>query len=168
MTLNEAIYKVISTQFKKDMGDALKIVENAGYKVTKWDGRFYVKNETTRRELCLREGYKGYKVCGNGYDKCRFGWNDVCPMDLVGYLNKEINRNWYELEFARNDWMSPTWRKYTMLKDAKSNIKYNETAIEKLRKEIAEKQNILERCIADAVRREQKLTEVRKQLGLIK
>lgn len=166
MTINEAICKVIQTQFKKDMGEALKIVEGAGYAVTKWDGRFYVKNKVTNKELCLREGYKGYIVNGNGYAKCKFPWDGICRMDFVGYLNKPFNRDWYATEAMRNDWRTPIYYKYTRLLEAKRAIDHNNKEIERLKKELAKVQENLEYCIKQTVIREQNLKDVRTELRL--
>lgn len=168
MELNEAIYKVISTQFKKDMGDALKIVEGAGYKVSKWDSRFYVKNEKTGRELCLRDTYRGYAVHGNGYVKCKFNWDKTCSMDLVGYLEKPFNNEWYKVQAMQSDWRSATWYKWDRLKTAKWNIRYETDVIEKTKKEIAKLQQNLENAIREQIRYEQNLIAVRKELGLNK
>lgn len=168
MTLNEAIYKVISTQFKKDMGGALTIVEQAGYKVTKWDRRFYVKNEKTDREVCLREGYKGYTVVGNGYDKHRIPWDGVCRMDLVGYLEKPLNRDWYSIQAKRADWRSPTFYKWIRLKDARYAVSSRTKEIAVIKKQIARLQEDLEATVVDKIKSEQELVAVRKDLGLIK
>lgn len=168
MTLNEAIYKVISTQFKKDMGGALAIVEQAGYKVTKWDGRFYVKNEKTGREVCLREGYKGYTVVGNGYDKCKFSWDGICRMDLVGYLEKPFNREWYKVQAMRSDWKSPTIYKWERLRNATYLVNCSVRDIEEIKRKIAELTNKLEYDATHLAERKQDLVTIRKDLGLIK
>ena len=168
MTLNEAIYKVISTQFKKDMGEALEIVEKAGYKVSKWDSRFYVKNTNTGRELCLRDGYKGYNVCGNGNKKHLIPWDGVCRMDLVGYLEKPFNREWYKVQAMRSDWRSPTWYKWDRLKSAKYDISYADKELAKIKRDLANLQAQLERTLVEKVKREQRLLEMRKELRLIK
>jgi len=168
MTLNEAVYKVISTQFKKDMGDALKIVEDAGYKVSKWDGRFYVKNTNTGREVCLREGYKGYKVCGNGDAKHLIPWDGVCRMDLVGYLEKPFNREWYKVQAMRSDWRSPTWYKWDRVRDAKYKVSCTVRDIEDTKRKIVELTNRLESDATRLAERKQNLVTIRKELGLIK
>ena len=168
MNLNEAIYEVIRTQFKKDMGEALKIVEGAGYEVTKWDGRFYVRNKKLNKDVCIREGHRGFKIVGNGYDKCKFGWDDVCRMDFVGYLNKPSNTEWYAVQALRNDWRSPTFYKYMRLRDARGAVEYNRKEIGRLRKQIADLHATLDKCVADRAERAQKLLNVRKELGLIK
>lgn len=168
MELNEAIYKVIETQFKKDMGEALRIVEGAGYKVSKWDSRFYVKNTTTGREVCLRECYKGYAVHGNGNVKCKFSWDGKCLIDFIGYLNKPFNTEWYKVQAMRSDWRSATWYKWDRLRSAKQCIKYEKDNIEKVKKDIANLQKRLENAIRSQVRYEQSLVEVRKELKLIK
>ena len=168
MDINEAIYKVMSTQFKKDMGEALKVVEEAGYTVSKWDSRFYVKNPKTGRELCLRDTYKGYAVHGNGHVKCKFNWGKTCSMDLVGYLEKPFNNEWYKVQAMQSDWRSATWYKWDRLRSAKWYIKYEKESIEKTKKKIAQLQQELEDAIRSQIRYEQNLVEVRKDLGLVK
>lgn len=168
MTLNEAIYKVIGTQFKKDMGEALEIVEKAGYKVSKWDSRFYVKNTNTGREVCLREGYKGYKVCGNGDVKHLIPWDGVCRMDLVGYLEKPFNREWYKVQAMRSDWRSATWYKWDRLRSARYDIRYADKELANIKRDIANLQARLERTLVEKVKREQRLAEMCKELRLIK
>jgi hypothetical protein len=168
MELNEAIYKVIKTQFKKDMGDALKVVEEAGYTVKKWDSRFYVKNPNTGRELCLREGWGKYKVCGNGSEKCAFRFEDVCRMDFVGYLEKPFNYAWYKVQDMQREWRSATWYKWDRLRSAKFNIMYEKDEIAKVKQDIANLQARLEQAIRSQVKYEQNLIAVRKELGLNK
>ena len=169
MNLNEAIYKVIKTQFKKDMGEALRLVEEAGYRVSKWDSRFYVKNERTNREVCLRESYFGNCIIsGNGYEKCKFHPDEVCRFDFIGYLEKPHNLAWYDIEAKKNDWRSPTWYKYDRLRSIRNSIKYAEDSINTRRKQIADLQRSLENDIEYRVKREQQLVEVRKELRLIK
>ena len=168
MTLNEAIYKVIKTQFKKDMGGALAIVEQAGYKVTKWDGRFYVKNPRNNKELCLRTGYKGYVVSGNGYDKCKFSWDGICRMDLVGYLEKPFNREWYKVQAMRCDWKSPTIYKWERLRNAVYLVDCSVRGIEETKRKIAELTSALEHGATRLAERKQNLATIRKELGLIK
>lgn len=168
MELNEAIYKVMSTQFKKDMGEALRVVEEAGYTVSKWDSRFYVKNPKTGRELCLKEGYKGYNIFGNGDRKSIVPWGTERRMDLVGYLEKPINHEWYKAQAMQNDWRSATWYKWDRLRNAKWYIKYEKENIEKTKKKIAQLQQELEDTIRSQIRYEQNLVNIRKELGLVK
>ena len=170
MNLNEAIYEVIRTQFKKDMGEALEIVENAGYKVYKASGRFYVRNTAINKEVFLHWNSNGTScsVYGNNRELCSFRLNEMPRVEFVGYLNKPFNLVWYEVQARMSDWRSPTWYRYSVLADAKSGVEYNEKQIERLTKQIKDFQITLNNCIADRYTRAQRLVNVRKELGLAK
>lgn len=168
MNLNEAILKVIRTQYKKDMGEALTIVEKAGYKVYKHAGDFYVRNEQTGKEVCLRERYRGgLKIVGNDCEKCHFDYDGVCRMDFVNYLNKPFNTDWYDVQARKTDWRTPTYYKWQRLCHARNNVKYVEEDIAEITQKIAQLQETLDRCIQEKPRREQALVDVRKELGLL-
>ena len=51
--INEAIKKVLVTQFKKDAKTEHEKVAALGYKIEKKDGFFAIYNERTKRELYI-------------------------------------------------------------------------------------------------------------------
>lgn len=168
MTLNEAIYKVITTQFKKDMREAVELVEEAGYEINKSDGRFYVRNPKTQR--FIESKYSQYRdittLIGNRGEILKFRYTCNCHFDFVGYLNKELNHVWYVMRNERAWYVSPTRKKYEKLQEAKRYLRYREEAVEKTKKDLADLQARLERDIEERVRYEQMLAETRKNLGL--
>lgn len=79
--INEAIKKVLGTQFKKDAPEAFKIVKEAGYTAYKDRGYFYnVENPKTGKVLRTRN----------------YG------MDYVAFLEKPINKDWQDVQYMKN------------------------------------------------------------------
>ena len=135
MTINEAILKVLTAQFKKDEPEAFEMVSNHGYIISKWHGQWDIKNEATDRYLFGGEeerwnSRRGRYVlclhlrCGGStvYDK--IVWN-ADKFDYVGYLNKPLNR--WVLNEQGKFWQEKEWsearRTYECIRSAKSDIK---------------------------------------------
>ena len=164
MTINEAIYKVVTTQFKKDMGEAKKIVRGAGYTIVKWYGRGWnVKNEATGKIIYLTsDGYSYKEFCiNNRYIRVKRG--EDCKIDFVNALNKPINKEWQSLRWVE---ARPTKKKYEKLSSAKWSLNWRRKDVEKTKREIARLQEELIRQTRNIVDAENNLTTVRRELGL--
>lgn len=166
--LNKAIYKVISSRFKKDCAEAYKAVTAAGYTISKWHGNFEVKNEATRRSIWLSGDYNQFLHYG-WYDcqKKRIEKINLFAFDYVNCLNTPVNSDWYEHVRWYGE-QRPTREKYDCLKSARWNRDYDKRRLNDLQKQIAELQERLISAAQDVSKSEQKLKDVKRELGLIK
>ena len=51
--LNEAIYTVLTTKYKKQAREAFKRVQDAGYEVYKNNGHFHIYNASTGKTIYI-------------------------------------------------------------------------------------------------------------------
>ena len=178
MTINEAVYKVIATQFKKNMDGADKVVEEAGYRVMKTEGRFAVRTVRDNgrcRDIEFGETYKGYKlIAWNGNRQRIYKYktiDDLKKFDFEGFLTAPINVEYAEAE-ALNDYryggFNETQRKMSRVRDAKAYIRYKADDIAKYKKQMLELQEKIEDAIRRQVQYENDLKNIRKEYGLIK
>lgn len=171
MTINAAIYRVLTTQFKKDIGEeALTMIKEAGYEFFKNNGRFHIKNPATERYVYISEGYRGLKINTYAVGFSRY-YNisyhpEKCKFDFAGYLEKPLNSEYY----TRYEWgnFKPTAEKFRTLSNARNNVDYEQRAIIRVKKQIADLQAQLERGIRYKVKYELELENTRKKLGLIR
>ena len=167
--LNDAIFTVITNAFKKYMQDAVKTVEQAGYKVSKWNGHWHVTNPTTKRQVyCTGDTRRYIHQNGNG-KPVGFYPRDEVKVDFVGLLNKPINNEWNSLRWR--NWENPVGiNKYrdmaSRLRDAKWNANYYAGQIKETRRKIEKLQEELEDEVRRAVLAEERLKTVRTELGL--
>lgn len=170
MTLNEAIWHVISTQRKKDMiAGAFDTVKKAGYEIRyRGSGEWWeVRQPETYKVVYIRvsTGYYGRAYLEIGNRSIRIENWDECKVDFVGYLNKPINRDyWRNLNYR----YEPTKEKYERLRSAKWNLGYHTRNIEKIKKELASKQHELEYEIERKAEYEHKLNDIKKEYKLKK
>lgn len=175
MTLNEAIFGVLGTQFKKDMDkEALKMIEEAGYELRKGDGCYYIKNPATNREIYFSGKYT---------TQINFNWYvrpvrlkthafRLCHFDFVGCLNKPINYDWYNLE--RITEYCPTQEKYGKIKSARWNVNYHTEQVDnivneklqKLYKQIEELTRDIQYHAERKIKAQEELEELKKGFGL--
>lgn len=175
MTLNEAIFGVLCTQFKKDMDkEALKMIEDAGYEIHKGSGCYYIKNPVTKREIYVKYSYYGnYRINFNWYrQEARFEIGNGCPFDFVNCLNKPINTMWYNL--GRVSEYRPTLDKYEKIKRARWDVNYHKREVEnivneklqKLYKQIEELTKDVQYHTERRVEAQEELDELKKSFGL--
>lgn len=125
--INSAIFKVITTQFKKDAKEAHEAVKQAGFDIFKRDGAFWVVNHETHKTIyCEFSEYRGYYLDIHNkrilLDDCIYR-DKPCPFDFANYLNTPNNKDWYKVrEMAREDFSDAVW-KYHRICDSKSLIK---------------------------------------------
>lgn len=169
MTINQAIWNVISTQYKKDMAvGALEMVKAEGYTVTyRGYGEWWeVINPKTNKSVSVRVSKNGYNAYVELNKSYRIkNWQES-KIDFKGYLDKPFNREWY-VAISGLDY-EPTRNKYSRLTNARWSVKYETERVERLKKEIASKQKDLENAIRAMVKDEIELTAVKRELGLIK
>ena len=158
------------------MDGADKIVEEAGYRVIKTDGRFAVRTvrENGRcRDVEFGETYKGYKIVawnGNRQRVYKYATiDDLKKFDFEGFLTAPINVEYAEAE-TLNDYRfggyNDTQRKMSRLRDAKAYIAYKKNDIAKIKAQIAKLQDDLENALRYEVKYEGDLEKVRVELGL--
>lgn len=139
MTLNEAIFQVITHQYKKECEEAHAIVKAAGYTITKQYGCFYVRNPKTHKYVAFEPHV------GNYYAYYELVWPtalhtrkyDSIPesmaFNFVAMLNTPYNRAWSDLQYERE---SLALCKYHNIRVTKYEIANSESRIKELKKKI--------------------------------
>ena len=167
-TVNKRIIEVCKNQYKKDAKDAHEIVELAGYKIEKYEGRYIVLNPKTGKRVSLL-GYSAKtenrrKPCV-AYDTGKgikvFNWNEEPKFDFVAYLDKPWNREYY-----RNIPESEYKRARANIKSQKNWIEYRKKEVEKTRKDIEDKIANLEHVNRELQKAKDELENIRKKYGL--
>ena len=158
--INEAIKKVLGTQFKKDAPEAFKIVKEAGYTTYKDRGYFYnVANPKTGKVLRTRN----------------YG------MDYVAFLEKPINMDW---QYVQNTKKNPrpigeARGRYIGIHWYKSDLERHDRRIASLKEDIADYMKRIERLQNDILNEmiskqeaeqllEEERAKVREEFGLKK
>ena len=143
--LNEAIYTVITTQYKKDAKQAHEMVSAFGYGISKYDGHYRVTSKETGKAVyvCFESyRYRRFSLGNNTKDqhKGTIGYGH-CPIDFVGYLAKPYNKVYEDLKYSRRNRRSQAIKNYGQLKDTRWDIKYHEDEIEKIKAQIDKLEN---------------------------
>lgn len=169
--VNEAIFTVLTTQFKKDAKEAHAIVEQAGYTISKFNGDWYIHNAETGRKVFIHypkyndRPYREY-IDGNGNGKRS---KISQKFDFVGYLEKPLNTAWAEMQ-SWDYQLNRYEQQASTLKSARWSVKYHTEQIDRIQKEIEEKIAKLQKDLLyhsqEKVRAEIHLKEVRKEFGL--
>lgn len=177
MTINEAIYRTLRVQFKKQLTEGeLDIIKGAGFGIEKNNGHFvvYAKADIKygNRNVYIKEGYKDYRVIAwNGYREkvYRFRtYTDILEkFDFEGFLRAPINEAYRDVYYYE-PYRTTTKDKIHRLKDIKYRIKYRKEDIETVKKKIVDLQETLERAIRWEMEAENDLKETRKAFGLVK
>lgn len=172
--LNQAIWTVLSTQFKKQAKEAFKTVQENGYEVYKNGcGTWTVKNPHTDKTMHIEQGCYRTILC---YGRNSRRWNKLAEeqaiakhFDFVNCLRTPHNREYYEVE-ARESWRqeSKSHEQYDRIKSAKWSIQYETDRIAKIQKEIAKLQDELIRATESRVSDKARLENLRKEFGLVK
>ena len=172
--LNDAIINVLTHQFKKDVPKSHRTVENAGYVIYKVNGHFVVKNPKTDRNISVTQShryrYRYFAEYGyySKHQKYCNTMDDVRKIDFVNCLNTPINSEYYST-FNAVPTIKKKYSKYRSgLHDAKWDIDYYNSCIERYKKEIEKLNNELIRCARERGKAEEKLSGIRKELGLTK
>ena len=148
MTTNEAIYKVITTKYKKDAQEAHAILKALGLEVYKSEGSFLVKHPKTykRVEYSFQTGTIFLFTCGNGTSRIKDRGD--CKIDFMKYLETPWNKahgeildsqSWYYTRYQR----SKAIQKFNQIKETRVKIKEAGARIEKIKSQIEHLQNLL-------------------------
>lgn len=176
--VNAAVWQVLMHQYKKDAKEAHEIVKQAGYSIEKLSGCWRVYNEKTGRSVYVNEGNSRSYLCRTTNSDQRIGWKAWEPesvrkvakkFDLVGFLDKPVNRDWAAVRQAQSGWaMNRFERSARQLKDARWSVRHHTDRIKSMQAQIAKLQEQLLREAQEQVKAEQRLQQVRKELGLVK
>lgn len=169
--VNEAIWKVLNTKFKKDAKDAFELVESAGYSVYKDGcGQWNVCNSHTNRVVYLNQFSRRAFIQHGPYfnSRCRRFLtskemlNKRIAFDFVGCLEKSVNSFWSNDNKSKNTAIE----KYSRIRDEKYMIRSYERDIDNIKHKIEALQDELIRCGAHIKSHENDLKSLRKEYGL--
>jgi len=170
--LNNAIWTVLTTQFKKEAPKAFEMVKAAGYEYSKNNGSFEVYNPRTKRRVHLYDrGYGRYAATyvSHGYYECQqskiTNWNN-CRFDFVGCLEKPLNDEWHRFESQASRSVSKSRSQYERLSMKKSMVRSYEKDIDRIKEKMAELQEQLIKATERKVSYEREVVECKKELGL--
>lgn len=184
MTINEAIAKVLTTQYKKDAKEAHEMVESAGYKIWKRDGDWWVKNEKTNRWVYMpydwHYKYKGSWTLHTNNTKADYGCRQLrypetkpIPIDFERLLATPYNKEWYMVRKVAEDyeyWKGAKSEKYYTFTEAKRTLandkRYLADAKAKLESDIKKLMREVEYYTEKKARDSERLNNLRKELGL--
>lgn len=185
--LEDAINKVLFTQFKKDAKEAHALVESYGFKIDKYDGFFGVRNPETYKTLRLEEcnGWRGMWIRETGTRKGVTGeeWRaKKLNIDVIKFLNTPYNDDWQYVENrdACEDGSSvnayhPTWDKMEELRRARRNVNNSKDSVKRCKEEIEQHmkkikwlQEMIERDTHFACVFERELEDLKEKYGLKK
>lgn len=167
--MNKAIYRVLTTQFKKEAKDAHKAVEAAGYEIYKLGGEWHVRNPQTGKAVHIepnRGWYTRFTVWGGARQTVFKSIEELTKYDFEGQLKKEYNNEWYDLRRAAA--YEPTQVKYRRLKSAKRQQQWREERVTDIEKKIAQLQRELIEAVEDRTRARADVEATYKALGLKK
>lgn len=167
MTLNEAIYMVLTTQYKKDAREAHKIVESAGYIINKNNGYFEVYNPKLNKRVHITRNFYSYRHhCGMlnvwcGIKACEMTYEKLEKVDFVGMLNTPRNEEYYrELK-----WKTINRNRREELISCKWNIKYYGDAIDDIKHKIESAQKELIFAVERKTKAIQKLEKIKETIN---
>ena len=164
--LNNALFTVMTTQFKKNMREEVATVEAAGYKVEKYGGVYRVRNPKTDKVVYIDGKCRSYvHTNGNAKGVEVVVWKNDCRVDFVGMLEKPINTEWNEL-YWRQAGATNYRQKADRLIHARRNVEWKKQDIERRKEQIRSLQEAILRDLHYEAEYEARLTAVRKELGL--
>ena len=163
--VNNAILKVLTTQFKRDAKESHKIVEEAGYEIYKYGGSFGVKNPKTHNivRIDFSRGFNSRGRVNLRRNSKRFrSLEELKPIDFVGNLDttRKAYCEWLPYE-------SEAHRKYDEIKRSDCMAMSYDEYIKKTLDKLASLQKDLIRYTQEKADYEQKARDARKKYGLI-
>ena len=181
--LNFAIFKVLTTQFKKDAKPYHELVEAFGYTIDKYDGAFRVKSKNRTISVQYVGRYNcDWHVSFGYYTTHQKDFEreaDMLKFDFVNCLNTPINAVYYTLNQYDEGWggINDVHAKYERIRDKLYNYRRDinwyerevdatQKRIEDMQKKILELQKDMLRYNKNAVENKVKLDGLRKELGL--
>jgi hypothetical protein len=146
---NKAIVKVLTTKYKKDALDAHKEVEDAGFKIYKYDGQWRISGKY-RTIYVNYDSWKGYYVWldNKGFSTI-IPHENISKVDFVDCLNKPRNTEYYR------NCVDPIHEKYSEIESSlgrnKWNIGYYDRQLKSTRERIEELQKDIMRLQEDLI-----------------
>lgn len=140
--INKEIIKVCTHKYKKECEKAHENVKKAGYTITKYNGRYVVRNEKTNKSVIIKKPTPNSKMRWIEYDTGKhiaiYEEGEIPKFDFKNYLDTPKNK---EKNINENN-------KYKEIKYeiqiAKEGIKRQEKYVEKAKEEINKAINKLE------------------------
>ena len=185
--LEDAIVKVLFTQFKKDAKEAHALVESYGFKIDKCDGFFGVQNPETHKTLRLAEcnGWRGIFVKETGTRKAltyEEFYNHKLNIDVIKFLNTPYNYDWWYVkdrdaceDGSSREAYHPSWDKRDALRRVRRNVESSKENVKRYKKEIEQHmekikwlQEMIERDTHFACVFERELEDLKEEYGLKK
>ena len=170
---------VMYAKFRKSAPDAFKAVEDAGYTIKKYDGRFVIGNPKTCRYISIMPGRIVDKLkLDSGYNtqyiRIDGGSKEKNKAQIMLYLVDYINfletpsRNYAFIKRQREEAMikSKAREKYAKIKDAEWSVNYEKMRIEEIQAKINQLQQELIYHAGEKARCEIELKKTRKNYGL--
>lgn len=185
--LNQAIFTVLTTQYKKDAAEAFKLVKDAGYEYRKDDGRFEVVKVTNgdwrtskwvrlgklesrwrRNEKTGEYGYVKYRTLSTNAGRSEVAPDKVEKINFVNLLETPVNTVWTKLNWTSYyDQKSKAVAIYEdKIKSPARMVKVYTEDIEKCQKQIEKLQADMLRYMKYKTEYEQKVIANKKELGL--
>ena len=168
MTLNEAIFEVITTKYKKDAEEAHEIVKNAGYEVFKRDGAYNISNPVMNKRIEVEsDSYYWRMTLHFAVSYKTYGREAAAHVNFVGYL--ETARNDAYSEFIhRNVYgvYDTAIEKYKTIRSIKYSIMFEEKRIDKIKKQLESLQEELEDAYKAKAYSEMRLEKFKRECKL--
>lgn len=167
--LNEAIYTVITTQYKKDAKDAHDLVSSYGFDIWKYDGHYNVGCKETHKSVFVSSQgrrYTTFYLDGRPSPYKRLEEGQECKINFVYFLTKPKNVEYMTLCW-NEDRESEAVSKYDNIRHAKHMA---ESYAEDVRKAKAKIDSILkdiEHYTEMKLRYEKDLADLRVKYGLV-
>lgn len=167
--LNQAIWTVITSKYKKDAPEAFKLVSSYGYEICK-NGFGWEISSSKRRIFTMERGYASNKhlVIVSGYYRTMervVEYKEFDTMgskfDFVNCLNTPINDIYYQPERP-----AKSISNYKELLSRKSSINYENHQIQEIKAQIDSLQKSLIHRVERKTKEEMDLAKFRKEIGL--
>lgn len=167
--LNQAIYAVLATKFKKDAYEAHELVKNAGYEIEKWDGKFHIRNRETNRLICIATNRWGDKV-GINHNPWTKNAKLTENFDYVACLNKPLNETYWRMRQDEAWYRSKSRENFEKLHRAKWGVDYHTRSLQKAEEALERAMEQYEKDVKyhkECLKVDQEsLAKVRAELGL--
>ena len=183
--LNNAIFTVLKTQFKKEAPEAFKTVEQAGFKIEKYNGTFEVKADNFKSVQLMKWNSLQYRIYlrfsynQNVQHNC-FYYRNPCPIDFVGYFESPIKKRenpyyhnigwgkWKDCSDAVASYYILIHNKQKAINSIKADIQRERERIASLQRQISNCMDNIERYYKDIAEHEKQLNDNRREFGLSK
>lgn len=170
MTINEAIFTVITTKYKKDAKEAHKIIDEAGLEAYKRDGAYSVCDPETHKRIDCNILYGTIYLYTAGQPVQRIKPQNGQKVDYKHYLETPWNIDWQNVIYP-HPWDrsgSKALQAYERIKDKKRMISNTKERIARIKRDLERLQNELIEENLDLARYENDLEALISSFGLTK